>query len=100
MPNILSLTWLSDAFERAISTGANNVVTMTLTMGGFSLLSDVPWYAVLSAFAIGAGLDFLRSLAAARQGNPGTAGFTPAIEASRQPTALTRVAGLMRRDDR
>ena len=94
---IFTLTFWADALERALSTGANNAVT-AITMGSFSLLSDVPWYAVVSAFAIGAVIDLLRSLAAARRGNPGTAGFTPAIESSgRQSASFARVAGLMKR---
>lgn len=86
---LLSASWWSDALERAVSSGANSAVTI-LTMGGVSLLTDVPWYSVLSAAGIAALLDLLRSLAAAPRGNTGTAGFTPAIEASTQPTTITR----------
>ena len=87
---LYSLSFWADALERAVSTAATSAVSV-LALGGTDLIS-APWYATLSAAGIGGLLDLLRSLGAARGGNPGTAGFTPAIEASGQPTLVARFA--------
>lgn len=88
---IWGLTFWADAIERAVSTAATSAVSV-LAIGGTDLIS-APWYATASAAGIGGLLDLLRSIAAARGGNPGTAGFTPAIEASAQPGVIARFVG-------
>ncbi len=86
---IFTTSFWADALERAISAAATAGAAV-LTLGGTDLIS-APWYATASAAAIAGTLDLLRSLAAAPRGNPGTAGITPAIESSDQPTMVSRL---------
>lgn len=91
---ILSTSFWADAIERAISAAATAGAAV-LTLGGTDFIS-APWYATLSAAGIAGVLDLLRSLASAPRGNPGTAGLTPAIEASGQPTLVSKLVARSR----
>lgn len=90
MPTTLfTRTFWIDAIDRALSAGATTSLGV-MTAGAFKLISDVPWYAVLSAGAIGALADLLRSLSSLKvgpgQGN-GTASYLPEVVA--QPKSET-----------
>lgn len=71
---IFNYAFWKDVLDRAIGASATSALSV-LTMGAFSLIGDVPWYAVVSAAATGALYDVLRSLAASRVNEKGTAGF-------------------------
>lgn len=90
-PSIFTVTFWADAIERAVGASADNMLTV-LTAGAFSIIGDVPWYAVLSAGLLGAGFNLLRSLAAAGKGNVGTASFIRATKAGATPS-ITRFMG-------
>lgn len=74
-PTVFSKAFWQDAAERAISAGAATAVTVPILSG---MISDIPWYAILSAFGISAGVDLLRSLASLRVDN-GTAGTVSSV---------------------
>ena len=94
-PTIFTLTFIADAAERAVSNAAGTASAL-LAAGAFQLLGDVPWYSVASVAALAGLIDILRSLAAVRAGNPGTASFGRAIESGGvSAVADSRVVGLM-----
>lgn len=78
---IFTITFIADATERALSTAAGTAAAV-LSAGAFNLLDDVPWYSVASVAAMAGLIDVLRSLSAAREGNPGTASFGTAVSSS------------------
>lgn len=78
---IFTITFIADAAERAVSTAAGTAAAV-LSAGAFNLLNDVPWYSVASVAGLAALIDVLRSLSAAREGNPGTASFGTAVASS------------------
>lgn len=86
---LYTISFWADAIERAISTAAVAALSI-LGISAFDWLS-APWYATAGAAGMGFVLDLLRSIAAARSGNPGTAGFSVAVEASEDPTLISRL---------
>lgn len=94
---IFTTSFWADAFERAISAAATAAAAV-ITISGTTDWLSAPWYATASAAGIAGLLDLLRSLAAAPRGNPGTAGITPAIEPSGQPTLVSRLVARHRAD--
>lgn len=75
--------WL-DAVDRAIATAATTSLGV-MTAGAFKLIEDVPWYGVLSAGALAALAEVLRSLSTLKVGpgqDNGTASNVPQVVAA------------------
>lgn len=90
-PRIFTATFWADAIERAISTAAAAALSV-LTVGTTAPdLITAPWITAASAAGGAAAVDLLRSLIAARRGNPGTASMLRATQAGTIPTAITRL---------
>lgn len=95
-PSILKVTFWADAIERAISTAAASALSV-LTVGEVApTLINAPWLAAAYAAGGAAGVDILRSLVAAGQGNPGTASLTKATRSGAAPALASRFIGRTR----
>lgn len=71
--------WI-DAAERAVSTGAQAVLTV-LSLDQTNLIAvNFDWKLTLSTFSFGALYAILKAIVAARAGNEGTASFTDVVE--------------------
>jgi hypothetical protein len=75
-----TLTFLEHASEDAVGAAAAAALTV-FTSGAFHLVGDVPWYAVLSAAAIGGVGSLLKSLVSMSVQN-GTASINPRVVAA------------------
>ncbi len=78
--SLFTLTFLKDAANRAVSTGAATAISVW-TLGVDGMVPSVPGHAVAAAFGSGALLDLFRSLASLREDN-GTASALPEVVAA------------------
>ena len=83
---IFTANFWADTLDRIPSAGA--IAAMASVPATEHYTDGLDWRVIAIAFGPGAFLELLRSLAAAPRGNPGTAGFTKAIEASDQPAGM------------
>ena len=76
-----TLTFLEHAGEDAVGAAAAAAALTVFTSGAFHLVGDVPWYAVLSAAALGGVGSLLKSLVSMSVQN-GTASINPRVVAA------------------
>lgn len=80
MNSLFTKSFWKDAVERAISTGAQAVLTV-LSLDGTNIIPvNFDWAVALSTFGFGAGFAILKALVASYAGNQGTASFTDVVE--------------------
>lgn len=76
---ILSKDFWTDAIERAISTGAQAVLTVLSLDGTNLIVANFDWKLGLASFGFGALYAILKAIVAARTSTEGTASFVDVV---------------------